>query len=255
MVVRPKIGRNEWNAAESGAVDVGRAARVRRRPGDPRRGPRDVLLQVAEVRPGRRQGARLRRAPRPPRRRDELPHAPRARGGVAAPRRGPRRRGRRRRLRRLPAAQRLALPRRRDGHGHRRRRGPVPALRLQRAHVRRVPRRPGRRRALREERAVREPLPRRRPRQAHHVRADAPGPRRRRGAAPREARRGGGRVRGVPAPRRAELKSSTCASSNGSDQPLRPCFEKSTGAIDSSENQPNRLREFQGLVGTSQLTG
>ena len=42
--------------------------------------------------------------------------------------------------------------------------------------------------------------------------------------------------------------------------PLRPCFENSMRAINSSKNQPNRLRidrarEFQSLVGTSQTSG
>jgi hypothetical protein len=42
--------------------------------------------------------------------------------------------------------------------------------------------------------------------------------------------------------RRVEIKSSTCMLLTGSDQTLRPCFENSTRAIDSSKNQPNRLR-------------
>ena len=53
---------------------------------------------------------------------------------------------------------------------------------------------------------------------------------------------------------------SMCALSNGSDQPLQPCFENSTRAIDSSKNQPNRLRfdrarEFSSLVRTTQTSG
>ena len=41
---------------------------------------------------------------------------------------------------------------------------------------------------------------------------------------------------------REETKYSTRLQSNGSDQPLRPCFEHSMRAINSSKNQPNRLR-------------
>jgi len=53
---------------------------------------------------------------------------------------------------------------------------------------------------------------------------------------------------------------SMCAYSNVLTRALPPCFENSLRAIDSSKNQPNRLRcdrarEFQSLVGTSQLTG
>ena len=51
-----------------------------------------------------------------------------------------------------------------------------------------------------------------------------------------------------------------CAYSKGSTRALRLCFENSTRAIDSSKNQPNRLRfdrarEFQSLVGASQTNG
>ena len=53
---------------------------------------------------------------------------------------------------------------------------------------------------------------------------------------------------------------SMCAYSTISTQPLQPCFENSTRAIDPSKNQPNRLRfdrarAFQSLVGTSQTSG
>ena len=53
---------------------------------------------------------------------------------------------------------------------------------------------------------------------------------------------------------------SMCAHATVSTQPLRPCFENSTRAIDSSKNQPNRrrcdrAREFSSLVGTTQTSG
>ena len=53
---------------------------------------------------------------------------------------------------------------------------------------------------------------------------------------------------------------STCAYSNALTRALPSCFENSTRAIDSSKNQPNRLRfdrarEFSSLAPTSQLTG
>ena len=53
---------------------------------------------------------------------------------------------------------------------------------------------------------------------------------------------------------------SMCAYSKSLTRKLSLCFENSTRAIDSSKNQPNRLRcdrarEFQSLVGTSQTSG
>ena len=64
-------------------------------------------------------------------------------------------------------------------------------------------------------------------------------------------------------PNCVEFKSSTrlqCAHATVSTQALRPCFENSTRAIDSSKNQPNRLRfdrarEFSSLVRTTQTSG
>ena len=53
---------------------------------------------------------------------------------------------------------------------------------------------------------------------------------------------------------------SMCAHATASTHALRPCFENSTRAIDSSKTQPNRrrfdrAREFRSLVGTAQTTG
>ena len=53
---------------------------------------------------------------------------------------------------------------------------------------------------------------------------------------------------------------SMCAYATISTRDLPPCFENSTRAIDSSKNQPKRLRfdrarEFQSLVGTSRTSG
>ena len=53
---------------------------------------------------------------------------------------------------------------------------------------------------------------------------------------------------------------SMCAYATVSTQGFRPCFENSTRAIDSSKDQPNRLRcdrarEFCSLVRTTQTSG